>query len=147
MLYEGNNGYNAAVFGVTVDTKTGKVTVDEVYSAQDCGPALNPDGMRAQAEGCLMQTVSRSLIEEVMWDDDGVTSENWDSYPVIRFNAMPKTFVFEAIDRKDVDVWGAGEVLITNGPAAIANAIFDATGKRIRQVPFTPARIRRLLAS
>jgi nicotinate dehydrogenase subunit B len=56
MLYEGNNGYNAAVFGVTVDTKTGKVVVDDVWSAQDCGPALNPDGMRAQAEGCLMQT-------------------------------------------------------------------------------------------
>jgi CO/xanthine dehydrogenase Mo-binding subunit len=59
---------------------------------------------------------------------------------------MPKKFVFEAIDRKDADVWGAGEVLITNGPAAIANAIFDATGKRIRQVPFTPGRVRRLLA-
>ena len=74
MLYEGNNGYNAAVFQVTVDTKTGKVAVDEVWSAQDCGPAINPDGMRAQAEGCLMQTISRSLIEELTWDADGITS-------------------------------------------------------------------------
>jgi CO/xanthine dehydrogenase Mo-binding subunit len=146
MLYEGNNGYNAAVFQVTVDTKTGKVAVDEVWSAQDCGPALNPDGMRAQAEGCLMQTISRSLIEELKWGPDGITSSDWESYPVARFQAMPK-FHFQAIDRKDADVWGAGEVLITNGPAAIANAIFDATGKRIRQVPFTPARIRKLLAS
>jgi CO/xanthine dehydrogenase Mo-binding subunit len=145
MLYEGNNGYNAAVFQVTVDTKTGKAAVDEVWSAQDCGPALNPDGMRAQAEGCLMQTVSRSLIEELRWGPDGISSENWDSYPVIRFMSMPKLH-FQIIDRKDVDVMGAGEVLITNGPAAIANAIFDATGKRIRQVPFTPARMRRLLA-
>jgi CO/xanthine dehydrogenase Mo-binding subunit len=145
MLYEGNNGYNAAVFGVTVDTQTGKVTVDDVWSAQDCGPVLNPDGMRAQAEGCLMQTISRSLIEEVKWGPDGITSEDWDSYPVIRFNAMPKLH-FRTIDRKAADVMGAGEVLITNGPAAIANAIFDATGKRIRQVPFTPARIRRTLA-
>ena len=67
MVYEGDNGHNAAMFGVTVDTKTGKVVVDEVWSAQDCGPALNPDGMRAQAEGCLMQTISRSLIEELRW--------------------------------------------------------------------------------
>jgi nicotinate dehydrogenase subunit B len=145
MLYEGNNGYNAAVFQVTVDTKTGKVTVDHVWSAQDCGPALNPDGMRAQAEGCLMQTISRSLIEEVKWGPNGITSEDWESYPVIRFNAMPK-FDFQIIDRKDADVMGAGEVLITNGPAAIANAIFDATGERMRQVPFTPARVRSALA-
>jgi CO/xanthine dehydrogenase Mo-binding subunit len=145
MLYEGNNGYNAAVFQVTVDTQTGKVKVDEVWTAQDCGPALNPDGMRAQAEGCLMQTVSRSLIEEVTWGPDRVISENWDSYPVIRFKDMPKLH-FQIVDRKDADVMGAGEVLITNGPAAIANAIFDATGKRIREMPFTPARMRKLLA-
>ena len=145
MVYEGNNGYNAAVFGVTVDTKTGKVVVDDVWSAQDCGPALNPDGMRAQAEGCLMQTISRTLIEEVKWGPNGITSENWESYPVIRFNAMPK-FDFQIIDRKDADVMGAGEVLITNGPAAIANAIFDATGKRMRQLPLTPARVRAALA-
>jgi nicotinate dehydrogenase subunit B len=146
MLYEGNNGYNAAVFQVTVDTRTGKVAVDEVWSAQDCGPALNPDGMKAQAEGCLMQTISRSLIEELKWGPDGITSVDWESYPVARFLDMPKLH-FQIVDRKDADVMGAGEVLITNGPAAIANAIFDATGKRIRQVPFTPARIRRLLAS
>jgi CO/xanthine dehydrogenase Mo-binding subunit len=144
MLYEGNNGYNAAVFQVTVDTKTGKVAVDECWSAQDCGPALNPDGMRAQAEGCLMQTISRSLIEELKWGPDGIASVDWESYPVARFLDMPKLH-FQIVDRKDADVMGAGEVLITNGPAAIANAIFDATGKRIRQVPFTPARVRRLL--
>jgi nicotinate dehydrogenase subunit B len=146
MLYEGNNGYNAAVFQVTVDTQTGKVKVDEVWTAQDCGPVLNPDGMRAQAEGCLMQTISRSLIEEVTWGDDGVISDNWDTYPVIRFMDMPK-FHYESVNRLDADVWGAGEVLITNGPAAIANAIFDATGKRIREMPFTPARMRKLLAT
>jgi nicotinate dehydrogenase subunit B len=146
MLYEGNNGYNAAVFQVTVDTKTGKVVVDDVWSAQDCGPALNPDGMRAQAEGCLMQTISRSLIEELKWGPDGITSDDWESYPVIRFMSMPRLH-FRIIDSIDADVWGAGEVLITNGPAGIANAIFDATGKRVRQVPFTPARVRQALAS
>jgi CO/xanthine dehydrogenase Mo-binding subunit len=146
MLYEGNNGYNAAVFQVTVDTRTGKVAVDHVWSAQDCGPALNPDGMRAQAEGCLMQTISRSLLEELKWGPGGIESVDWETYPVARFMAMPE-FDFRIVDRPDEDVMGAGEVLITNGPAAIANAIFDATGKRIRQVPFTPARVRRLLAA
>jgi CO/xanthine dehydrogenase Mo-binding subunit len=147
MLYEGNNGYNAAVYEVTVDTKTGKVTVDHVWSAQDCGPAINPDGMRAQAEGGLMQSISRTLIEEVKWEPGGITSQNWDSYPVIRFNAMPKTFDFQIIDRKDQPVWGAGEVLITNGPAGIANAIFDATGVRLRQLPFTPVRVKAALTA
>ena len=119
--------------------------VDDVWSAQDYGTTLNPDGMRAQAEGCLMQTISRSLIEELKWGPEGITSEDWESYPVVGFTAMPKLH-FRIIDRPDEEVMGAGEVLITNGPAAIANAIFDATGKRIRQVPFTPARgDRRLL--
>ena len=147
MLYEGSNGYNAAVFQVTVDTKTGKVVVDAVWSAQDCGPVLNPDGMRAQAEGGLMQAISRTLIEEVKWGPNGITSKDWQTYPVIRFTAMPKVFRFQTIDRKDQPVWGAGEVLITNGPAAIANAIFDATGKRMRRLPFTPARVREALKS
>jgi len=124
---------------------TGKVVVDAVWSAQDCGPVLNPDGMRAQAEGCLMQAISRTLIEEVKWGPNGITSKDWRTYPVVRFTAMPKVFHFQAIDRKDQPVWGAGEVLITNGPAAIANAIFDATGKRMRRLPFTPARVRAAL--
>ena len=92
-----------------------------------------------------MQSISRTLIEEVKWGPNGITSKDWQTYPVIRFTGMPKKFEFQAIDRKDQPVWGAGEVLITNGPAAIANAIFDATGKRMRQLPFTPARVRAAL--
>jgi CO/xanthine dehydrogenase Mo-binding subunit len=144
--YEGTNGYNGLVVAVTVDTKTGKVTVDHAWSAQDCGPAVNPDGMRAQAEGCLMQGISRSLIEELKWGPNGITSRDWVLYPVIRFKAMPK-FDFQIINRIDEPILGAGEVLITNVPAAIGNAIFDATSKRMRQVPFTPARVRAALAS
>ena len=86
-----------------------------------------------------------TLIEEVKWGPNGIKSKDWATYPVIRFTAMPKKFHFQAIDRKDQPVWGAGEVLITNGPAAIATAIFDATGKRMRQLPFTPARVRAAL--
>lgn len=144
--YEGNNGYNALVVAVTVDTKTGKIVVDHAWSAQDCGPAVNPDGMRAQAEGCLMQGISRTLIEELKWGPNGITSRDWESYPVIRFDAMPK-FDFQIINRIDQPVLGAGEVLITNVPAAIGNAFFDATGVRMRQVPFTPARVLAALAA
>jgi nicotinate dehydrogenase subunit B len=91
-----------------------------------------------------MQSVSRTLIEELKWHPQGVSSRDWQSYPVIRFNHMPK-FDLEIINRPDAEVMGAGEVLITNGPAGIANAIFDATGVRLRQVPFTPARVRAAL--
>jgi CO/xanthine dehydrogenase Mo-binding subunit len=140
MWYEGNLGYNAAVVRVTVDTRTGAVTVNHVWTAQDCGPAINPDGMRQQAEGCAMQGISRTLIEQVRWGPDGVTSEDWVKYPVIRFVQMP-AFDFQVINRPTEPAVGAGEVLITNMPAAIANAIFDATGARLRQLPFTPARV------
>jgi CO/xanthine dehydrogenase Mo-binding subunit len=144
--YEGSLGYNAAVVNLTVDTKTGKVAVNHVWSAQDCGPAINPDGQKQQAEGCAMQGISRSLIEELRWNSTSVLSRDWVTYPVIRFDRMP-TFDFQVIDRKDQPAVGAGEVLITNMPAAIGNAIFDATGKRLRQVPFTPARVRAALTA
>jgi nicotinate dehydrogenase subunit B len=144
MAYEGDNGINSSIWQVTVDTKTGKVVVDQCWSAQDCGPIMNPTGMRMQAEGCLMQTTSRSLIEELKWGPNGVTSRDWESYPVIRFNHMPK-LTLDLINQPDQPVMGAGEVLITNGPSGIANAIFDATGARLRQVPFTPARVRAAL--
>jgi nicotinate dehydrogenase subunit B len=146
MVYEGDNGINSSIWQVTVDTKTGKVVVDKVWSAQDCGPVMNPTGMLMQAQGCLMQTVSRSLLEELKWSPNGITSRDWESYPVIRFNHMPE-LQLEIINNKQYEVMGAGEVLITNGPAGIANAIFDATGVRLRQVPFTPERVRAALAA
>jgi nicotinate dehydrogenase subunit B len=143
--YEGTLGYNAVVLNLTVDTKTGKVTVNHVWSAQDCGPAINPDGQKQQAEGCVMQGISRSLIEELKWAPDRILSRDWATYPVVRFKDMPK-FDFQVISRPDQAAVGAGEVAITNMPAAISNAIFDATGKRMRQVPFTRDRVKAALA-
>jgi CO/xanthine dehydrogenase Mo-binding subunit len=145
MRYEGALGYNAAVVNLTVDTKTGKVVVNHVWSAQECGPAINPDGQKQQAEGCLMQGISRSLIEELKWDSNGIITRDWATYPVVRFKDMPK-FDFQVISRPDQLAVGAGEVLITNMPAAISNAIFDATGKRMRQLPFNRDRVKAALA-
>ena len=130
MVYEGDNGYNAAIFQVTVDTKTGKVVVDAL---------LVGAGLRARAEpatGCEAGRGLPDADDQPLADRGGQVGPERDHlertgrrYPVIRFNAMPKLH-FRIIDRKDEESMGAGEVLITNGPAAIANAIFDATGKR-----------------
>jgi CO/xanthine dehydrogenase Mo-binding subunit len=144
--YEGTLGYNAAVVNLTVDKQTGKVTVNHVWSAQDCGPAINPDGQKQQAEGCVIQGIGRSLIEELKWDSNRIISRDWATYPVMRFKDIPK-FDFQVISRPDQAAVGAGEVLITNMPAAISNAIFDATGKRLRQVPFTRDRVLAALGS
>jgi CO/xanthine dehydrogenase Mo-binding subunit len=144
--YEGTLGYNAAVVNLTVDKQTGKVTVNHVWSAQDCGPAINPDGQKQQAEGCVIQGIGRSLIEELKWDSTRIISRDWATYPVMRFKDIPK-FDFQVISRPDQAAVGAGEVLITNMPAAISNAIFDATGKRLRQVPFTRDRVLAALGS
>jgi CO/xanthine dehydrogenase Mo-binding subunit len=150
MVYEGDNGYGAVIANVTVDTRTGNVNVTDVWGAQECGPVLNPAGMKQQAEGCVIQGISRTLIEEVKWNPDGILSRDWVSYPTIRFERVPR-FTFEAIDFKDAPLvngsaaMGAGEVLITAMPAAIGNAIFDATAVRLRRLPFTPARMRAAL--
>lgn len=147
MQYEGVGGaYAATVAEVQVDTKTGKVKVTHVWAAQDCGLTINPDGMRAQAEGCVIQAVSRTLREEVKWTPEKITTVDWATYPVLRFPELPK-FDFINLDHPDQPPVGAGEVVITALPAAIGNAIFDATGKRLRQIPFTPTRVRAALSS
>jgi nicotinate dehydrogenase subunit B len=145
MRYEGTGGYAAVVVNVTVDTKTGGVTVNEVWAAQDCGICLNPDGMLNQAQGCCIQGISRSLHEGLSWKADGITTVDWVSYPITRFEGIPDAFHFSIINQPTLPVLGAGEVTITAMPGAISNAIFDATGARLREVPFTPSVVRAAL--
>ena len=140
--YEGSLGYNAAVVKLTVDTKTGKVKVDHVWSAQDCGPAINPDGQKQQAEGCVMQGISRSLFEEVTFDKAMVTSLDWSSYPILDLADAPDAIDIVLINRPEVPPSGAGESSIRPVAAALANAIFDATGVRVRRAPLTPERVK-----
>jgi CO/xanthine dehydrogenase Mo-binding subunit len=142
MRYEGTGGYAAVVVHVDVDTKTGRVHVPHVWAAQDCGLAVNPDGMRAQAEGCVIQGISRATKEALEWTPRGITSQDWRSYPILTFSEMPESFSFKIVDRPEQPVLGAGEVVITAMVAAIANGIYDATGVRLREVPFTPARVK-----
>ena len=107
--------------------------------AQDCGPISNPDGVRNQIEGGALQGLSRALGEEVTWDEQKVTSVDWrDATRACRWASSVPVIESVLIDRPDDEAMGAGETAITIVAAAVGNAIFDATGARIREVPFTP---------
>ncbi|MGH9720205.1 MAG: molybdopterin cofactor-binding domain-containing protein [Bryobacteraceae bacterium] len=141
VLYEGDNGYCALVAEVEVDQATGNIVVKRLVASQDSGPVSNPDGMRNQMEGGALQGMSRALREEVRWIDKSIRSVDWRSYPVYHFGEFLPVVETVLINRPDEEHMGAGECTITVVAAAIANAVFDATGARIRRVPFTPARV------
>jgi len=130
----------AVVAEVEVDTSTGKIRVTRITVAFDCGLIINPDGVRNQIEGNMMQGVSRTLFEEVKFDATGVKSLDWASYPVLRFQDVPEVLI-QLINRPELPATGAAEGPIVVVPAAIANAVFDATGVRLREIPFTPERV------
>jgi nicotinate dehydrogenase subunit B len=145
VLYEGDNGYAAMVAEVEVDQATGEVDVKRIVIALDCGPISNPDGLKNQAEGGALHGLSRALGEEVTWDDGKVTSIDWRTYHTLPVGFRIPTIETVLINQMDAEANGAGETSITVVAPAIANAIFDATGVRIRQVPFTPARVKAAL--
>ena len=105
---------------------------------------INPDAVHAQVEGCILQTLSRTLFEEVTFDRARVTSTDWSSYPILTFPDVPKLDI-ALIDRRHERPLGAGEAATAPVAAAVGNAIFDATGVRLRQAPFTPARVKKAL--
>jgi CO/xanthine dehydrogenase Mo-binding subunit len=128
--------YVGLVAEVEVNKRTGKIRVTDVWCSHDCGQVINPDGAINQIEGGIVQTISRTLIEEVKFDRSRVTSVDWNSYPILRFPDVPQVHV-ELINRPDQTPWGAGEMSATVVPAAISNAVYDAVGVRLRSVPFT----------
>lgn len=138
--YETAYAYVALVAEVAVDPTSGTVQVTRVVVAHDCGLIINPDGVRNQIEGNVIQGISRSLKEEVTWDDGAVTSLTWETYPIPTFPEAPGIEIV-LIDRPDQPPWGAGEPAICPVTAAIGNAIHAATGVRLRDVPFTPDRV------
>ncbi len=130
----------AAVAEVDVEKSTGRVKVNRITIAHDCGMIANPDGLRNQIEGNVIQGVSRSLFEEVQFDENGITTLDWNGYQTIRFQDIPEIEVV-LIDRPELGFLGAGEAAIIPVPSAIANAVFDATGARVRDIPLTPERV------
>jgi CO/xanthine dehydrogenase Mo-binding subunit len=135
--YELVRTYVGIVADVTVDRASGAIRVDHVWVAHDCGQVINPDGLRNQIEGNVVQTVSRTLVEKLTFSRSAVTSLNWASYPILTFPDVPEVTI-ELIERPSEPPWGAGEPTTSAVPAAISNAVFDATGARLRSVPFRP---------
>ena len=114
--------------------------------AADAGQVVNPDGLSNQLEGGFVQAASWTLHEAVQFDARGITSRDWESYPILSFPQAP---VIETLilDRPEMPFLGAGEAAQNPTPAAIANAICDATGTRLREIPFTPEKVKSLLAA
>ncbi len=139
--YENARTYVAAVAEVEADRGSGQIRVTRVVVAHDCGLIVNPDGVKAQIEGCVIQTVSRTLKEELKWDRSRVTSLDWVTYPILTFPEVPKVEV-ELINRPSEPPWGAGEPAAAVVPSAISNAVFDALGVRLRTIPYTPERVK-----
>ena len=143
--YELVRTYIGAVAEVEVNRSSGDIKVAKIFVTHDCGQIINPDGLRNQIDGNILQTVSRTLKEELKFDRSRVTSLDWESYPILRFPEMPEITV-EMIDRPNTPPWGAGEPSAAVIPSAISNAVFDATGVRLRSVPYTPAKVKAALS-
>jgi CO/xanthine dehydrogenase Mo-binding subunit len=142
--YKHNETYVAMAMDVDVDRMSGAVRVRRVACAHDCGLVINPDALSAQIEGSILQTLSRTPHEEVKFDASRVTSVDWKSYPILTFPEVPEILI-DLVLRPDEPPLGAGEASAVTVPAALANAVYDASGIRLRTVPFTPERVKAAL--
>ena len=131
----------ATVCEVAVNSKTGVVKVERVVIAQDCGLVVNPDAVKNQLEGAVIQSISRALMEEATFNHSRVTSLDWVSYPIIRFPDIPEEIDIVLANRPDLPPMRVGEPASETVWPSIANAIYDAVGIRLRRLPFTPCRI------
>ena len=139
--YKHNESYVAVAMEADVDKSSGAIRVRRVACAHDCGLVINPSALTAQIEGNILQTLSRTLLEEVAFDRSRVTSVDWASYQILRFPDAPEVLV-DIVSRPTEPPLGAGEAAATPVPAALANAVFDAVGVRLTTVPFTRDRVR-----
>jgi CO/xanthine dehydrogenase Mo-binding subunit len=152
LRYETAEAYVAVYAEVLVNLATGVVQVTQVVVAHDCGLIINPNGVKNQIQGNVLQGISRTLKEEVLFDANGVTNNLWlsrpgqEPYSVLQFTDVPSVQTV-LLEQQTLPSWGAGEATIGAVPAAIGNAIFNATGVRLRTLPLTPARVLSALAS
>jgi CO/xanthine dehydrogenase Mo-binding subunit len=147
IAYSQRNGTRCAIVAeIDIDRTTGKIYGRKFTVAHDCGLIINPDGLKHAIEGNIVQGLSRTIWEETKFDTKSVTSVDWVSYPILDITETPAVIDIVLIDRPNVASSGAGEPSMRPLTAAIANAIFDATGVRIRRVPFTPDRVKQAMS-
>ncbi len=143
---ERNGTVVALVAEVEVERKTGRIWAKQFWCAHDCGLIVNPGTIITVIEGNIVQALSRTLLEEVRFDKNRVLSVDWATYPILELSDTPESIEIALIDRPEMPPQGAGEPSHRTVPAAVANAIFDATGLRMRKVPITAQRMREALA-
>lgn len=143
---ERNGTVVAVVCEVEVERSSGRVWAKKFTVAHDCGQIINPDGLKLTIEGNVVQALSRTLFEEVRFTPNNVASIDWATYPILELADAPEAIDIVLINRPEMRPQGAGEPSTRTVPGAVANAIFDATGVRIRRVPITPERMKAALA-
>jgi CO/xanthine dehydrogenase Mo-binding subunit len=142
--YENHKCYAAVFVELQVDLSTFGIHLTRAVIAAEAGLIVDPDGLENQLEGGFIQAASWTLKEQVRFDAHRILSLDWETYPIFRFEDVPEIEVV-LLDRKDLPPLGAGEATTGPTPAAIANAVYDACGARLRSIPFTPARLRAAL--
>jgi nicotinate dehydrogenase subunit B len=142
--YKNRQCYAAVIVDLNVNHENGEISLEQVILAADAGQIVNPDGLSNQLEGGFIQAASWTLHEQVTFDQHGITSRDWDSYPILRFTEAPK-IKSVLLNRPGFPFLGSGEAAQGPTPAAIANAIYDAVGIRLREIPFSAQRLRATL--
>jgi nicotinate dehydrogenase subunit B len=145
VVYETIKAYCAVAVEIAVNFDTGQIRVVRAVAAIDSGNAVNPNGIENQIQGCIMQATSWTLYESVDYTETAITSRDWSSYPILRFDNVPDSIDVHVINRPGAPFLGTGEAGMGPTPAAIANALADATGLRLRDLPLTAAKVKQAL--
>jgi CO/xanthine dehydrogenase Mo-binding subunit len=140
--YKNLAAYCALAVEVSVERETGRTRLVRAVAAVDSGQVVNPDGLRNQIEGAILQSMSWTLFESVAFDARRIASVDWSTYPILRFDGVPDRIDVHILDRPGQPFLGSGEAGQGPTAAAIANAIFDATGQRLRALPFTREKVK-----
>ena len=117
---------------------SGQITLNRIAVAHDCGLIISPDGLKNQIQGNVIQSASRAILEQVNFNASQITSVDWRTYPILHFQDVPPIDI-ALINHPDQPAWGAGEITTLTTPPAIANAVYHASGRRLRSVPLSPA--------
>jgi CO/xanthine dehydrogenase Mo-binding subunit len=144
LRYENTKTYVALIADVLIDRTSNTIRIERITAAADSGMIITPDGILNQLEGAILQGASWALKERVRFDRQRVTSRDWSSYPILTFPELPEIYIV-LLNHPELPPMGAGEAALPPVPAAIANAFFNATGKRLRELPFDSAQVKAAL--